>query len=104
MVAPDRGRGTAVASVVRMERTLFLLLRVLNHSGITAAARMPNAAAIEVWLGDADHGVRRSAVFSRRELPKAVAWLTEHAVRLYPDSDFARVRNLLTAWTASAEH
>jgi len=86
-----------------MERTLFLLLRVLNHSGITAAARMPNAAAIEVWLGDAENGVRRSAVFSRRELSKAIAWLTEHAVRLYPDSDFARVKKLLGAWSASAE-
>lgn len=86
-----------------MERTLFLLLRVLNQSGITAAARMPNAAALEVWLGDAENGVRRSAVFSRRELSKAIAWLTEHAVRLYPDSDFARVRKLLGAWAASAE-
>lgn len=98
-----RGRGTAVASIVRMERTLFLLLRVLNHSGITAAARMPNAAAIEVWLGDAENGVRRSAVFPRRELSKAIAWLSEHAVRLYPDSDFARVKKLLWAWSASAE-
>lgn len=86
-----------------MERTLFLLLRILNHSGITAAARMPNDAAVEVWLGDAEHGVRRSAVFSRRELGKASAWLTEQATLLYPKSGFARVEKLLSAWTASAE-
>jgi hypothetical protein len=89
--------------MVCMERTLFLLLRILNHSGITAAARMPNEAAVEVWLGDAEHGVRRSAVFSRRELGKASAWLTEQATYLYPQSDFARVEKLLSAWTASAE-
>lgn len=86
-----------------MERTLFLMLKILNHSGITAAARMPNDSALEVWLGDAQHGVRRSAVFSRRELGKAVAWLSENAERLYPESDFARVKKLLGAWTASAE-
>lgn len=86
-----------------MERTLFLLLKALNHSGITAAARMPNDAAVEVWLGDAEHGVRRSAVFSRRELGKAAAWLSANAVQLYPDSGFARVRKLLDAWAASAE-
>lgn len=86
-----------------MERTLFLLLRVLNHSGITAAARMPNDAAVEVWLGDAEHGVRRSAVFSRRELGKAVAWLSEQAAALYPDSDFARVKKLLRVWAVTAE-
>ena len=86
-----------------MERTLFLMLKVLNHSGITAAARMPNDAALEVWLGDAEHGVRRSAVFSRRELCKAVAWLSENAARLYPHSDFARVQNLLGVWAATAE-
>ena len=89
--------------MVRMERTLFLLLRILNHSGITAAARMPNEAAVEVWLGDAEHGVRRSAVFSRRELGKASAWLSDQATQLYPRSDFARVQKLLSAWTASAE-
>lgn len=89
--------------MVRMERTLFLLLKALNHSGITAAARMPNDAAVEVWLGDAEHGVRRSAVFSRRELGKAAAWLSENAVQLYPDSGFARVKKLLRTWTASAE-
>lgn len=86
-----------------MERTLFLLLRVLNHSGITAAARMPNDSAVEVWLGDAEHGVRRSAVFSRRELVKATAWLSEQAAILYPQSDFARVKKLLGVWAATAE-
>ncbi len=86
-----------------MERTLFLLLKVLNHSGITAAARMPNDAAVEVWLGDAEHGVRRSAVFSRRELGKAARWLTEQAAQLYPQSEFARVQRMLLGWTASAE-
>jgi hypothetical protein len=86
-----------------MERTLFLLLRVLNHSGITAAARMPNEAAVEVWLGDAEHGVRRSAVFSRRELGRAAAWLSEQAALLYPQSDFARVKKLLGGWTDAAE-
>ena len=80
-----------------------MLLRILNHSGITAAARMPNESAVEVWLGDAEHGVRRSAVFSRRELGKASAWLTGQATQLYPESDFARVQKLLSAWTASAE-
>lgn len=89
--------------MVRMERTLFLLLKALNHSGITAAARMPNDAAVEVWLGDAEHGVRRSAVFSRRELGKAAAWLSENAMVLYPDSGFARVKKLLISWAASAE-
>jgi hypothetical protein len=89
--------------LVRMERTLFLLLRVLNHSGITAAARMPNDAAVEVWLGDAEHGVRRSAVFSRRELGRAAAWLSEQAALLYPQSDFARVKKLLRGWTDAAE-
>jgi hypothetical protein len=86
-----------------MERTLFLMLKVLNHSGITAAARMPNDAALEVWLGDAEHGVRRSAVFSRRELGKAVAWLSENAGRLYPQSEFARVQKLLGSWAAERE-
>ena len=86
-----------------MERTLFVLLRVLNQSGIIAAARMPNDAAVEVWLGDAEHGVRRSAVFSRRELGKATAWLSEQAASLYPQSGFARVRRLLDAWTEAAE-
>jgi hypothetical protein len=86
-----------------MERTLFVLLRVLNQSGIIAAARMPNDAAVEVWLGDAEHGVRRSAVFSRRELGKAAAWLSEQAANLYPQSGFARVRRLLDAWTEAAE-
>jgi hypothetical protein len=89
--------------MVRMERTLFQLLRVLNHSGITAAARMPNDAAVEVWLGDAENGVRRSAVFSRRELPAAASWLSEQAALLYPDSGFARVRTLLGHWTTAAE-
>lgn len=85
-----------------MAPTLFRLIRVLCESDITAAARVLSDGRIEVWLGDAQYGIRASAVFSRQELDESVRWLSFHAVRLYPASQYARVSNLLSGWVAGA--
>jgi hypothetical protein len=85
-----------------MAPTLFRLIRVLCESEITAAARVLSDGRIEVWLGDAQYGIRASAVFSRQELDEAANWLSVNAVKLYPDSQYARVSRLVSGWVASA--
>ena len=85
-----------------MGRTLFLLLKVLNDCQISAAARMLNDGRVEVWLGDSENGIRASAVFARSELADAARWLSQNASRLYPDSHFARVQHLISAWSSGA--
>lgn len=85
-----------------MERTLVQLLRVLNECGICAAARVLSDGRIEMWLGDGERGIRASAVFSAQELEAAISWLSATAARLYPDSQFARVRKMLAAWVVRA--
>lgn len=85
-----------------MAPTVFRLIRVLRESDITAAARVLSDGRIEVWLGDARYGIRASAVFSRQELDEAARWLSLHAVRLYPASQYARVSRLISRWEAGA--
>ena len=85
-----------------MERTLVHLLKVLNECGICAAARVLSDGRIEMWLGDGERGIRASAVFSAQELESAARWLSSTAVRLYPDSHFARVGRILSGWVDAA--
>jgi hypothetical protein len=73
-------------------------IRVLNCSGIQAAAAFLPGGEIHVWLGDAQTGVRDTAVFRQRA--EAAAWLTLAAVRHFPASDFAKVRRFLARVTA----
>ena len=88
--------------MVRMEQTLLRTLRALNDSGIVAAARVLSDGRVEVWVGDAERGIRSSALFSRLELDEAAHWLSESAVRLYPHSSYARVSQLISGWVAGA--
>ena len=85
-----------------MEQSLIHLLRVLNASQICAAARVLNDGRVEVWIGDAEEGIRASALFSATELGQATRWLSHNAVRFYPASGYARVAGLLAAWTEEA--
>jgi hypothetical protein len=88
--------------MVRMEQTLLRTLKVLNDSGIAAAARMLSDGRVEVWLGDTERGIRSSALFSGVQLDEAARWLSESAVRLYPGSSYARVAGLISGWVAGA--
>ena len=97
-----RREGTAVASISHMEQTLLRTLKVLNDSGICAAARMLSDGRVEVWLGDAEWGIRSSALFSGAELDAAARWLSESAVRLYPQSSYARTAQLISCWVERA--
>lgn len=88
--------------MVRMEQTLLRTLKVINDSGIAAAARMLSDGRVEVWLGDAERGIRSSALFSSSELDDAAHWVSESAARLYPRSSYARVSELISGWVAGA--
>lgn len=77
---------------------LTATLRVLNGCGIQAAAAFLPGGEIHVWLGDAETGVRDSAVFRQRE--EAARWLTVVALRHFPVSDFAKVRRFIAQVTA----
>jgi len=88
--------------MVCMEQTLLRTLKALNDSGICAAARMLSDGRVEVWLGDAEWGIRSSALFAGAELDAAARWLYENAVRLYPQSPFARTARLISRWVATA--
>lgn len=88
--------------MVRMEQTLLRTLKVINDSGIAAAARKLSDGRVEVWLGDAERGIRCSALFSEAELDEAARWVSESAVRLYPRSSYARVAELISGWVAGA--
>ncbi len=89
-------------SVVRMEHALLKMLKILNASHVCAAARVLSDGSVEVWLGDADYGIRASALFSRSEMDLAARWLSDNAVKFYPRSPHARVARLLSGWVAGA--
>lgn len=96
------GRHGGCIAIVCMEHTLLNTLKALNESGISAAARLLSDGHVEVWLGDAEWGVRSSALFSGEELDVAARWLSDNAVRLYPDSHYAAVARLISGWVAGA--
>lgn len=77
---------------------LTATIRVLNCSGIQAAAAFLPGGEIHVWLGDAETGVRDAAVFRQRH--EAARWLGAVAVRHFPASEFAKVRRFLDQVTA----
>jgi hypothetical protein len=81
--------------------TLCRLIEVLRRNGIGAAARTMAGGSVELWI--ADHaGVRASAVFSAAEAQAAAGWLSRIAVRLYPESAYARAQALFTRWEKEA--
>lgn len=82
-----------------MERTLVQLLRVLNASGISAAARLAPDGRVGLWLGDGTRGICTFAFFKRHELDRAVRWLADRSVVCYPASDFAKTARLISALT-----
>jgi hypothetical protein len=81
-----------------MDHLLLRTLQVLNDSRICAAARVLSDGRIEVWLGDAEHGIRGSAMFEPTQLDQAARWLSDNAVKFFPESRYARVSRLISVW------
>ncbi|HLS86825.1 MAG TPA: hypothetical protein VK043_11055 [Burkholderiales bacterium] len=79
-----------------MERTLVQLLKVLNASGISAAARLAPDGRVGLWLGDGSRGICTFAFFRRSELDRAVRWLADRSVVCYPASDFAKTARIIS--------
>src|SRR5438445_682876 len=70
---------------------LCRLIEVLRRNGIGAAARTMAGGSVELWI--ADHaGVRASALFGAGEAEAAAAWLSQIAMRLYPESGYGQTQ------------
>jgi hypothetical protein len=95
----------AVLTVSLVNRDLFLTLRTLRASGITAGSEPTDDGKMLVWLlgpGDAKRdAVRDSAHFY--EFGEAADWLAAQALKLFPKSDFAKVARIFADALASVK-
>jgi hypothetical protein len=86
-----------------MDHMLLRTLQVLNDSRICAAARVLSDGRVEVWLGDSEFGIRGSAVYGASELDQAARWLSDNAVKFFPDSRYARISRLISSWVMETQ-
>jgi hypothetical protein len=80
-----------------MDRSLPETLKMLEASGIEAGART-RGQRVQVWI---DRPSGTSASFCEKESSRAADWLVEHAMRLYPRSDIAKLHALVGAALAA---
>jgi hypothetical protein len=74
------------------------LLQQLHDSEINAGVQTFHDAGMRAWIGDEISGIQAETVFNRmgiahRQWPEGVtaaSWLHETALRLYPDSKYAK--------------
>jgi hypothetical protein len=74
------------------------VLQALHDSEINAGVQTFFDAGMRVWIGDEVNGIQAETVFTRmgsteRTWPEgltAASWLYETALRLYPDSKYAK--------------
>jgi hypothetical protein len=80
-----------------MDRSLPHTLKILEASGIEAGASA-RGRRVHVWI---DGPAGTSASFTEKDGSRAADWLVEHAVRLYPCSDIAKVHAVFQAALAA---
>jgi hypothetical protein len=82
-----------------MTQTFEGILRDLRKSCITAGAQVIGDGVVRVWIGDQIIGVKASTIIASDNLSqgtnwlgasRAIRWLHDAAVRLYPDSPYTR--------------
>ena len=82
-----------------MNRTFEGILRDLRRSSITAGAQVIGEGVVRIWIGDQVNGVKASTIIAPDTpyrgtnwlgAPGGIRWLHEAAVRLYPNSPYAR--------------
>ena len=74
------------------------ILRQLHDSGINAGVQMFYDAGMRIWIGDEINGIQAETAINRTRAARhkwpeglsAASWLHEVALRLYPDSKYAK--------------
>jgi hypothetical protein len=90
-----------ILTVRAVNRDLFLTLRTLRASGISAGSEPTDDGRMLVWLAGPGDQERDSAHFY--EFGEAADWLAAQALKLFPHSDFAKVARLFTDALASVK-
>ena len=91
---PDTGRQCYARPMADLEH----ILQQLHDSEINAGVQTFYGAGMRVWIGDEANGIQAEATIKRTAAARlkwpegitAASWLHETALRLYPDSQYAK--------------
>lgn len=76
-------------------KDLVLRMAALYNSEINCGVSSFWDGGFDVWIGDDMNGKKAETNFDAGDLSKAADWLHDEAMRLFPESDYAK-----TKWTS----